>query len=73
MLDNLFREFDELTVAFGIQKIETVGKTYMAAGGLNAVERNLSKKVTELQHYARMLLLSSKMHAVAAKAQWGNA
>jgi len=45
----------------------------MAAGGLNAVERNLSKKVTELQHYARMLLLSSKMHAVAAKAQWGNA
>jgi class 3 adenylate cyclase len=58
LLDNLFREFDELTFSYGLQKIETVGKTYMAAGGLKAVERNLSKKITRTNHYIRMLMMS---------------
>lgn len=38
LLDNLFRGFDALCVSNGMQKIETVGKTYMAAGGLKAVD-----------------------------------
>ncbi|KAL4471717.1 hypothetical protein ABPG74_008610 [Tetrahymena malaccensis] len=72
LLDNLFREFDELTFQYGLQKIETVGKTYMAAGGLKAVEKNLSKKITKSHHFIRMLIMSNKMHQVAAKSQWGD-
>ncbi|KAL4511950.1 hypothetical protein ABPG72_012795 [Tetrahymena utriculariae] len=71
LLDNLFREFDELTFQYGLQKIETVGKTYMAAGGLKAVEKNLSKKIAKSHHFIRMLIMSNKMHQVAAKSQWG--
>ncbi|CAD8044907.1 unnamed protein product [Paramecium primaurelia] len=33
-LDNLYRQFDQFCQANELQKIETVGKTYMAAGGL---------------------------------------
>jgi len=38
ILDEVFRTFDELCTLNGIQKIETVGKTYMAAGGLKSCE-----------------------------------
>ena len=34
MLDNLFRTYDALCGTYAIQKIETVGYTYMAAAGL---------------------------------------
>lgn len=34
ILDNLFRAFDDLCQDRGLQKIETVGKTYMAATGI---------------------------------------
>ena len=39
----------------------------MAAGGLKAVEKNLSKKITRTYHFIRMLIMSNKMHQVAAK------
>ncbi|OQR94359.1 phospholipid-transporting ATPase IB isoform X2 [Achlya hypogyna] len=34
LLDQLYSLFDELCVKFGVQKMETVGKTYMACAGL---------------------------------------
>jgi adenylate cyclase len=34
MLDALFREFDEITDRFGLEKIKTIGDAYMAAGGV---------------------------------------
>ena len=34
ILDELFRVFDNFCITHGIQKIETVGKTYMAAAGI---------------------------------------
>ena len=37
-LDTLFRKFDECCVEFGVQKIETVGKTYMSATGIGECE-----------------------------------
>lgn len=39
----------------------------MAAGGLKAVEKNLSKKITRTNHFIRMLIMSNKMHQVALK------
>lgn len=47
ILDSLFRKFDELCTIHGLQKIETVGKTYMACGGLKYIEDTLpaSQKV----------------------------
>ncbi|CAD8127987.1 unnamed protein product [Paramecium sonneborni] len=41
LLDILFRQYDSLCSQYGLQKIETVGKTYMAAAGLkNIVSQN---------------------------------
>ena len=34
-LDSIFRAFDQFCFKFKAQKIETVGKTYMACAGLN--------------------------------------
>jgi len=38
LLDHVFNAFDQLCEQRGLQKIETVGKTYMAAGGLKLQE-----------------------------------
>lgn len=42
ILDDVFRFFDFLCKQKGIQKIETVGKTYMACGGLKFIEEKLT-------------------------------
>ncbi len=34
LLDNLFREFDEIAEAHGVEKIKTIGDCYMAAAGV---------------------------------------
>ena len=50
ILDDVFRGFDHLCKKYGIQKIEvdlvyeTVGKTYMACGGLKFLEKELSAR-----------------------------
>lgn len=36
ILDGIYSTFDELCVIFGVQKMETVGKTYMACAGTYA-------------------------------------
>lgn len=38
LLDDLFRAFDFVCEKHGAQKIETVGKTYMAATGIKECE-----------------------------------
>jgi class 3 adenylate cyclase len=38
LLDKIFRKFDDMCMMHGVQKIETVGKTYMAAAGLKYAE-----------------------------------
>jgi len=42
ILDDVFRQFDLLCKKYHLQKIETVGKTYMVCGGLKVVEEKLS-------------------------------
>ena len=44
IIDEIFRFFDIICKQHGIQKIETVGKTYMACGGLKFSEDRLSKE-----------------------------
>jgi hypothetical protein len=38
LMDDLFRQFDELCPNYAVQKIETVGMTYMAATGIKMYE-----------------------------------
>ncbi len=40
-MDELFRQFDKLCYNYAIQKIETVGYTYMAATGIQAIENQM--------------------------------
>ncbi|CAD8076669.1 unnamed protein product [Paramecium sonneborni] len=37
-LDDIFRVLDKICLQYGVQKIETVGKTYMACSGLKSTE-----------------------------------
>lgn len=39
---------------FGLQKIETVGKTYMAAGGLKSAERKTESRLLNRHHSVRV-------------------
>jgi magnesium-transporting ATPase (P-type)/class 3 adenylate cyclase len=61
ILDNIFRRFDELCKENGCQKIETVGKTYMACGGLKYVEQTISKELRDINPTARILDLAKQM------------
>lgn len=61
LLDRIVRRFDDLCVLHGIQKIETVGKTYMAAGGLIQVEEALPPDLKVLNPTARVLNLAKDM------------
>lgn len=61
ILDKIFRKFDDLCVLHGIQKIETVGKTYMAAGGLKHVEQGLPPDLKMLSHTLRTINLAKDM------------
>lgn len=61
LLDRIFRKFDDLCVLHGIQKIETVGKTYMAAGGLDAVENLVALDLKKLNPTLRTLNLAKDM------------
>ena len=61
ILDELFRNFDRLCSKYGVQKIETVGKTYMAAAGINSVEERLPEFIQEINFTARVIELAREM------------
>lgn len=50
-LDELYSVFDQFCSLHGLQKIETVGKTYMAAGGIKECEVNFDP-ITLMTHHA---------------------
>ena len=52
-LDNFYSILDQLCQLHGLQKIETVGKTYMAAGGIPECETDLDKELTNRHHSIR--------------------
>jgi class 3 adenylate cyclase len=61
LLDRIFKKFDECCYLRGIQKIETVGKTYMAAGGITFVENNLRPDLKKIKHVHRLFELAKDM------------
>jgi class 3 adenylate cyclase len=61
LLDKIFRNFDDLCVVHGVQKIETVGKTYMAAAGLKYIEESLSKEQKVFNPTERVINLAKDM------------
>lgn len=66
VLDSLYRNFDKMCVKYGLQKIETVGKTYMVAGGLSFVESELPEDLKEINTTVRVVNLAVDMLKFAA-------
>lgn len=60
LIDLIFRQFDNLCGVSGLQKIETVGKTYMAAAGLKDSSKTTSN-LQALNPVARAVVLSFEM------------
>ena len=49
LLDRIWSKYDELSEKHGVQKMETVGATYMAVGGLNMGADNAQPvEITEI-------------------------
>lgn len=61
LLDDVFRTFDSLCKEYGIQKIETVGKTYMACGGLKFIEATVDKEIAKRSPAIRTVQLAKAM------------
>lgn len=57
-LDSIYKDFDTMCEKYGAQKIETVGKTYMAVCGLEIVEENLSETLKSIEKSKRALDLA---------------
>lgn len=53
-LDQVYNVFDQLSDQFGLQKIETVGKTYMACGGLSSAEEKIDQRLLNRHHSVRV-------------------
>lgn len=54
LLDQVYNGFDQLCDQYGLQKIETVGKTYMACGGLKSAERKIDTRLLNRHHSVRV-------------------
>ncbi|CAG9331911.1 unnamed protein product [Blepharisma stoltei] len=60
-LDGVFRKFDQLCDEFGVTKIETVGKTYMACAGLKDSEPESDPAFASVSHARRAIELGLGM------------
>lgn len=53
-LDQLYNSFDLLCDQFGLQKVETVGQTYLACGGLKSAEKKIDGRLLNRHHSVRV-------------------
>lgn len=58
LLDDIFQQIDELCATFGVAKIETVGKVYLACSGLSDFEAELEPAIQTIPHAQRALELA---------------
>lgn len=58
LLDHLFHEFDEAADRFGVEKIKTLGDSYMAACGVPAAQRDHAERLANLA--LRMLSIAER-------------
>ena len=71
-LDSLYRDFDNLCFRHKVQKIETVGKTYMACAGLKEYEySHLLDKKNQRNSATRILDLAIEMMKLSESYVWG--
>lgn len=61
LLDSLYREYDSLCVSNGVQKVETVGKTYMVASGLKIYEVDIPESAKLLPPPYKLMKLAFEM------------
>jgi len=61
LLDRIYNIFDQLCSLHGLQKIETVGKTYMAAAGLKECEKDIDSVLSKRNTAIRTFELSLDM------------
>lgn len=54
LLDQVYNVFDQLCDQYGLQKIEAVGKTYVACGGLKSAERKIDTRLLNRHHSVRV-------------------
>ena len=71
ILDEIFRNFDNLCLKHGIQKIETVGKTYMACAGLKLCEVNVPERILKTEKTRRMVSMALEMMKYIASVTYG--
>ncbi|CAD8086268.1 unnamed protein product [Paramecium primaurelia] len=69
-LDDIFRTFDKYCQIYGVQKIETVGKTYLASAGLKACEQELTY-LSQVDPVQRALNLAEQMMNYIRSKMWG--
>lgn len=72
ILDDVFRAFDQYSASHGIQKIETVGKTYMGCGGLKDCEMVIPKALAAMNPIRRILNLALDMDDFVHRTTYGN-
>jgi class 3 adenylate cyclase len=48
MLDEIFSEFDALADKYGVEKIKTIGDSYMAVGGLPVPDENHCRSIADM-------------------------
>lgn len=61
ILDEVFRAFDYFCKQEGVQKIETVGKTYMVCGGLKFLDKDLTEEQKMISSTQRILNVAQSM------------
>ena len=66
-LDQFYSYLDRLCEIYGLQKIETVGKTYMAAGGIKECEKDIDKTIRERHHSVRCFEFAKDILVLAEK------
>jgi class 3 adenylate cyclase len=71
LLDNLFRNFDILCSQNDCTKIETVGKSYVGASGLNLELNAIKKKPTTYNTIEKLINLGFDMMEYVKNISWG--
>ena len=72
LLDKIYSTFDQLSSIHGLQKIETVGKTYMAAGGIKECEKDVDPVILSKHHAVRTFELGLDMLDMVSKVRLEN-
>jgi class 3 adenylate cyclase len=67
LLNDVFSRFDKLCSVFGVAKVETVGKTYLACSGLKDSEKEFSMNIRNIPHARRAVEMALEMIREANK------